>query len=261
MSWERYLDLTVNIATKTGTCLVVSKSDPTPVDRLEFYARDRFPVRVRFVEPSGTAASPLTVVQFPATGALVLKGNKKTDPGADPSLYSAEGFTEVEVTPGSDWYYEAELNLNTTPGNAAVDALAGNETLDCSFDFENQNAGNTQRRTLRFSANIIKDVARNQGVPAGGNPQYPAADSILVNGYGAAVDLTNGSDTLAEDISSLSLGSAPRAIQVSVAKPSAGDANLFATVLQDTITANGFSVGLSADVPAAGYKLHYLIIP
>ena len=53
-------------------------------------------------------------------------------------------------------------------------------------------------------------------------------------------------------------GFAPGGVVVSVSKPTAGDDNIFATAEQDTITAGGCTVELSAAPTAAGYILNFV---
>lgn len=53
------------------------------------------------------------------------------------------------------------------------------------------------------------------------------------------------------------LGSAPTIIDPDVRKPSSSAANLYASVDDSTVTANGFTVHLSAAAPGSGYKLQY----
>ena len=66
-----------------------------------------------------------------------------------------------------------------------------------------------------------------------------AADSVAVTGLG--------------------LASVPAQVLVTVRKLTGG-LNLFATVRDDSITAGGFTVDLSAATDAATYKLDYLVI-
>jgi hypothetical protein len=209
MSWDRTYDLTLRIDKASGSPIVTSKTNDTQVDAIYWYARDRFNLRIRFVESSGDKASPLTVLRKAASDVIVLKANSPDDLDADPCLYSATGFTETEVTVDEDWYYSAELNLNTTPGNVAVDALSGSEALLVYFDIEVQNAGNTSRRTIQFPVYIKKDAARDQGTPASGNPPYPDASilpftfTVLTGGTATALDAI---ETTALTVGRIALG-------------------------------------------------------
>jgi hypothetical protein len=55
-------------------------------------------------------------------------------------------------------------------------------------------------------------------------------------------------------------GFVPTALAVIVVKPSASGDNLFATLRDGTLTADGFTVDLQSNVPGAGYKLSYFVI-
>jgi hypothetical protein len=54
-------------------------------------------------------------------------------------------------------------------------------------------------------------------------------------------------------------GFVPDTVIVSVTKPDSGGINVFATVRQDTVTATGFIVDLSATTISTGYVLNYLV--
>ncbi|MCE0484361.1 MAG: hypothetical protein LV479_09010 [Methylacidiphilales bacterium] len=67
-----------------------------------------------------------------------------------------------------------------------------------------------------------------------------------------------GADSVA--VTGLGLPSVPAQVLVTVRKVTGG-LNLFATVRDDSITTDGFTVDLSAATNAATYKLDYLVIP
>ena len=60
-------------------------------------------------------------------------------------------------------------------------------------------------------------------------------------------------------VSGLGLASAPGQVLVTMRKLTGG-LNLFATVRDDSVTAGGFTVDLSAATDAATYKLDYLVV-
>jgi hypothetical protein len=60
-------------------------------------------------------------------------------------------------------------------------------------------------------------------------------------------------------VSGLGLAAAPGQVLVTVRKLTGG-LNLFATVRDDSVTAGGFTVDLSAATDAATYKLDYLVV-
>lgn len=71
-------------------------------------------------------------------------------------------------------------------------------------------------------------------------------------------NLTSGQDFLV--VTGLGLAVAPTAVTVSVSKPTSGDYNIFATVVDDTITTDGFRVELSATPDNGNYKLKYITL-
>jgi hypothetical protein len=69
--------------------------------------------------------------------------------------------------------------------------------------------------------------------------------------------IASGVDTVT--VSGLGLAAAPGQVLVTVRKLTGG-LNLFATVRDDSITAGGFTVDLSAATDGATYKLDYLVV-
>lgn len=74
---------------------------------------------------------------------------------------------------------------------------------------------------------------------------------------GSKVDLVSGQDFIV--VSGLGLSSAPAAVVVTVHKPVTGNFNIFGTVVEDTLSTDGFRVELSATPDSADYKLSYII--
>jgi len=72
------------------------------------------------------------------------------------------------------------------------------------------------------------------------------------------VALTAGQDFFT--LAGAAWGFVPTAMVAVVVKPGALDDNLFLTLRDGTLTADGFTVDLSSDVPGAGYKLSYFVI-
>jgi hypothetical protein len=78
-------------------------------------------------------------------------------------------------------------------------------------------------------------------------------------------DFTSGSASLVSGqdflvVTGLGLAAAPTSVTVSVSKPTSGDYNIFATVVEDTITTDGFRVELSATPDNGNYKLKYITL-
>jgi hypothetical protein len=67
-----------------------------------------------------------------------------------------------------------------------------------------------------------------------------------------ATGVSSGSVTFAE-----TWLDAPERTRISVSSPEGGDI-LFANVVDGTATSTGFDFQLSAETPAAGYKLHFV---
>jgi hypothetical protein len=72
-----------------------------------------------------------------------------------------------------------------------------------------------------------------------------------------SIGLTAGQDYYT--VTGAAFGFAPTCVVVTVAKPNSNESNIFATVRDGTLTADGFTVDFSADIPAAGYKLEYVV--
>jgi len=92
------------------------------------------------------------------------------------------------------------------------------------------------------------------------------AGGLLVGGGSAPgyVQKIRGTQAIASGVdnvtvSGLGLGSAPGQVLVTVRKLTGG-LNLFATVRDDSVTAGGFTVDLSAATNTATYKLDYLVV-
>lgn len=83
---------------------------------------------------------------------------------------------------------------------------------------------------------------------------FLAPESMIKRGSTA---ITSGTGSVAVTFAS-PFAVAPKVTAV-VSKPSGGD-QVFATIDEATITVNGFTAYLSADAPAAGYKLHWIAL-
>jgi hypothetical protein len=69
--------------------------------------------------------------------------------------------------------------------------------------------------------------------------------------------IVNGADTVT--VTGLNLSAVPRRVFPVVRKPVGGE-NLFPTVVQDSITTDGFTVDLGGETDSDQYKLEYLLI-
>jgi hypothetical protein len=81
-------------------------------------------------------------------------------------------------------------------------------------------------------------------------------DAASGGANGGSVALVSGQDYIV--VTGLALASTPDSVVVSVSKPTSGNYNIFATVVEDTITTDGFRVELSATPDNGNYKLKYI---
>ena len=111
-----------------------------------------------------------------------------------------------------------------------------NGTLTDSFSKTGLAADQVNQRLIRNVQEIFSGASAG-GVSASGTSSITlGASSVTITGA--------------------AFGFIPSGIMVSVSKPSGGD-NIFATVDESTITADGFTAYLSAPTPASGYTLVY----
>lgn len=147
---------------------------------------------------------------------------------------------------------EGEFSINFD-GNTDEynDALGNNEELgDAQLEIRARTAiGGPLVFVMRMPFRVLNlmddDDVETNPLPV---PDY-------VGGVGT---LTAGVDYFI--VTGLGLGSTPAGVMVSVSKPLSTDANIFATLRLDSLTADGFTVDLSAAPPGAGYKLNYLVM-
>lgn len=205
-----------------------------------------------FFRRRGAAGAASTAVQL-ATGANIVLAAKEEDGLAEATLlFSAAAF--VETGTGDDLHYESALNLNTDELDAAI---TGGDPLPVRVDVEVQNGGNTYRLTYQFDMAISPQVYDGEADPTPGTPAYPHPDLIVTKIRGT-VAIPSGASSVA--VSGLALGAVPAQILPKVRKPTAGAPRIDGDVLDDSVTADGFTFELGAAAPASGYKLDYLLI-
>lgn len=204
-----------------------------------------------FFRRRGAAGAASTAVQL-ATGANIVFAAKKHGELTETTLlFSAASF--VETGTGDDLHYEAALNLATSE----LEADMTGDALSVRVDVEVQNGGNTRRLTYQFDMAISPQVYGGEADPTPGTPTYPNPDLIVTKNRGT-VEIPGGASSVT--VSGLALGAVPAQILPKVRKPTAGAPRIDGDVLDDTVTADGFTFELGAAAPAAGYKLDYLII-
>jgi len=256
----RVYDLYVNVDAPGGADCILDangarRSASNPVS---WILKDVFEVRLHFRRVDATIDAETTIVEQPASWAIVLAGK---DPDAVGTLenptglvFSATQFVRVDTD--DDVYYAATLSLDTAELEAFLDSTAIGSYKTVRIDIENQDATNAARLTYQFTARIQQQVYDNETDPVPAVPEYPSPGAILVKISGSAA-LTAGQDYVV--VSGLGCTSTPTTIIVTVRKPSGG-ANLWASVVASSITTAGFRADLSANPPASGYFLDFFVI-
>ena len=102
-----------------------------------------------------------------------------------------------------------------------------------------------------------KELFIGDGATVGGLLVGGGTGTGYVQRIRGTVAIASGADSVT--VSGLGLGSVPGQVLVTMRKATGG-LNLFATVRDDSITTNGFTVDLSAATDAATYKLDYLVV-
>lgn len=81
--------------------------------------------------------------------------------------------------------------------------------------------------------------------------------SSITSAAAGTVGLTASQDYF--QLTGAAFGFIPTSVVVTVVKPGAMDSNIFATVRDGTLSADGFTVDFSATIPGAGYELNYVV--
>lgn len=136
---------------------------------------------------------------------------------------------------------DVEIHLQTEPGDDAAIATIADAVIS---------AVPIGPRIGIYNGNIAYSI---KGGSVSGISYVPQPEPQVRAGTAA---IPSGVDTLT--LSGLpNMGAVPTQIICTVRKPAAGDFNLVATVLDDSITATGFAVELSGATDKTGYKLDY----
>ncbi len=261
MSWDRAIDLFLNIGSSPDFVLLASKSTLQPAERPILVSGDKHLVRVWLVQPGPAGTTP--TLQTLAVGeVMVIAGKLKAS--AATLLFSATGF--VAVDNGDGMHYEADLDLTPT---ALRDAFGEESAILCSVDVEVQNSSNSKRRTRQFVARVNKGVYTNETDPAPATPAYPAAAALLTSGTDTAI-LKRGTKNLAagnfEGVPvafATAFAVAPTTVHAWAMKK-AGAPAISVTVNYDQVTAAGFTVDLGDAIPGdavlGDYRFGWLAI-
>jgi len=228
MSFSRYYDLNARISSGPAGPLLKSLAGIQPADTIEWVARDRFKVRIRFGKDGDTDVAALSALQLDAGAQIILSGRPTNNLSLAAPLFLATDFTEVHSS--DDWYYEALLNLDNDPLIAAVAATAQG-SLNVTANLKVLSADDTEIFTIPQFAVVLLASAYNptDGVPAenvdlkASQAQAEAGTSntnwmtplrtaqAIVSRIGTVVTaaVTSGQATVDFDITSLGLSATP----------------------------------------------------
>lgn len=151
-TFARVISLYVDV-TKPGGLqpLLSGKSSTEIASSPSFVLGDKFTLALYFREPSSGITTASTAIEI--SGAIALGAKATADLDATALLFSASSFSAAGES--DDLRYEAALNLNTAELAAAME---GADTLDVTIDIEVQNAGNSERLTFQFAAQIKRQA-------------------------------------------------------------------------------------------------------
>jgi hypothetical protein len=157
----------------------------------------------------------------------------------------------AELSAALQYYYTTDVDFTADNLTAAV-AATGNDVLAVICGVQVQNAGNTQRITYLFEANVYYTPYQGtEGAVAGtGDPPYPPPGQLLTNAQDTPnlkrgfIALAVGETTVPVVFTTAFEGGAPMSVFASVIKLQPGDDNV-SPGGYDSITAAGFNVELS----------------
>lgn len=107
----------------------------------------------------------------------------------------------------------------------------------------------TTGKPVSYTNNLVKIYNRYAGAAVSTNP--------IANSGDGAYTIPNGADT--GSVTGLALTLTPRRVMVSVRKP-VGGLNLFASVVDGSISTDGFNFTLNGQTDAGTYKLDYVLL-
>lgn len=175
---------------------------------------------------------------FPRGGrtlSLEFTVGRQFDRGADAEAYMLTHFQSLPEKA------DVEIHLQAEPGEPVQVATLAGAVLSAVPIGPRQGVwlGSIAYKLEGGTINGISTVPTPEPVVRAGTASIPSgADTLTLTG------LAN-------------MGGVPSQIVCTVRKPAAGDFNLVATVLDNSITATGFTVELSGVTDKAGYKLDY----
>lgn len=260
LTLARVYDLYINVDAPGGaSCLLDASGAPRSAGNpVQWIVKDVFDVRIHFRRIAQTLDAAVEVVEQPASWAIVLAGKDPTVAGTIETpaglVFSASMFARVDTD--DDVYYVAKLSLDTDELADALEEVASGSTKTIRVDIENQDATNAARLTYQFPVSIRQQVYDGETDPVPAVPQYPSPGAILVKICGTT-PLAMDQDYV--EVTGLGCTAVPQIVLCTVRKPSGG-ANLWVTVVETSVTADGFRADLSGAPPAAGYYLNYFVV-
>lgn len=257
MSFSRVINLYLNLDANAGNPLVSGLSNKEVRATPQFIQGDTALVRIWPRAETGNATAPLETYRLATGTNPVLAGKSAAALSAATLLFSALTWAEhnTEEDDSGDWYYEAELNLNTTELDAAITALSGTATsLAVKCDIELQNADNTQRLTFQFDGSVLRQVYDGEADPTPGTPDYPLPATLITDADLATEEVDIGSATVDFDITSAGLAAAPdMCIPFGIQKPNDAADNI-GMLAAFPVNATTLRAYLTAAPSEAGYK-------
>jgi len=219
MSLALYISEVLN----PSRALVFSAENPVPINAPELTFSDGDAANIYLVDGSGgySAASGATGSTVTVSIGLL-----------NAALWTNANWTLVQTPNG----WAGELNPS---GDALFALFQGRSQMTLTLQVKITDAQGKSRTYLTVPVTIIQSMA-----PAG----------VISSIRDGEMAITNGSDSVT--VTGLALASVPRRVLVNIQKPDGGS-NIFGTVLESSITTDGFTVDLSGAADMDGYKLEY----
>ena len=150
--FARVISLYIDITKPGGVaCLLAGKSSSEISAVPSFILGDKFTLALYFRRPSAGITTASTAVSI--SGAVALGAKPTADLESTDLLFSAADFAETDTD--DDLHYEAAVDLNTPE---LLAAMGDEDTLDVTVDIEVRDAGNSERLTFQFAAQVRRQA-------------------------------------------------------------------------------------------------------